>query len=326
MDKPTLSQNFSNVLLVSMPVNYKAVIINMLPGAHIDTKELSQVKTQKYKNINILSVFIHDLVNKNTLSKFPQLEAVVTRSAGYDHLPLDWMKKHKIAGYYLGDYSTEGVSEFTLSLILALLRRISEGCATTKELKWDRSNLINQSLNGTTIGVLGTGKIGAAVVSLLLALGAHVIGYDIIQNSQLKKLKKFRYISNFKSFLSQSSVLTIHVSLNSYTKNMIDWKALKSLPKGAYVVNTSRGGVIDQAAMEKALQSEHIAGYATDVLPGEPHPSDLKRFKNLSNVILTPHLAAYDKNTIHKRYKYTNKVIRALLSRNQKTLKQFRIV
>lgn len=326
MGKTRPFQILSHVLLVSVPSSHKNFVISLLPDAHIESIPLSQTLAQKYPYIRILSVFIHDPIKSDILKIFPNLEAVITRSAGYDHLPLEWMKKNTVAGYYLGDYSTKSVAEFTVGLILALIRRIPEGSAVTKKLKWDRLHLVNQSLKGTTVGVLGTGKIGKAVIHLLLYLGAHVIGYDIVQNKSLKKLKRFSYRNDFRSFLSQSNVLTIHVPLNSRTKHIINKKALQSLPKGAYVINTSRGGTIDQSAMEETLRSGHIAGYGADVLPGEPQPPDLKRFRRFENVILTPHLAAYDKNTIRKRYEYTDKVIRAILNRDQKTLKSFRII
>ncbi|MDA2936313.1 2-hydroxyacid dehydrogenase [Patescibacteria group bacterium AH-259-L05] len=325
-DKTTSTKKFPNVLLVSVPLSDKSFVKKLFPGAYIETRPLSPRLARKYQDINILSVSFHDSVPKETLKIFSRLKAIITRSDGYDHLPLDFMKKNNIAGYFLGDYAVKGVSEFTIGLIIALLRRIPEGNAITKKLKWDRSNLINQSLIGTTVGVLGTGKIGAAVVRLLLRLGAHVIGYDIVQNKSLKKLKRFRYVNSFQSFLSQSHVLTIHVPLNSHTRHMIDQKALRTLPRGAYIVNTGRGSVIDQRAAEKALRSGHVAGYGADVLPGEPHPPDLKRFKNLDNVILTPHLAAYDKDSIYKRYEYTTKITRALINKNYTTLKQFRII
>ncbi|MDA2922748.1 D-isomer specific 2-hydroxyacid dehydrogenase family protein [Patescibacteria group bacterium AH-259-L07] len=317
---------FSNVLLVSVPSSDKDFVKGLFPGEYIEASPLSRTLARKYQDISILSVSFQDSVSKETLKVFSSLKAVITRSDGYDHLPLDWMKAHAIAGYFLGDYSVEGVSEFTTGLIISLLRRIPEGNAVTKKLRWDRSHLVNQSLKGTTIGVLGTGRIGAAVVRLLLALGANVIGYDIIQNKALEKLKRFQYINKFQSFLSQSQVLTTHVPLTNKTKGMIGKKEIKLLPQGAYIVNTARGEIIDQAAVEETLQSGHLAGYGADVLPCEPHPPDLKRFKNFNNVILTPHLAAYNKDSIYKRYEYTAKTIRAILDHKQKTIQSLRVV
>jgi phosphoglycerate dehydrogenase-like enzyme len=276
---------------------------------------------------------VHDPVTPATLEGFSSLKAIVTRSTGFDHLPLDWLKERGIAAYALGGYSTRSVADLTVAMIVSLLYRVPEAMAQTQgafrggaEPGWLRGHLTGRALAEVTVGVLGTGRIGSHVVALLSAMGGRTIGYDIAPSATVNRIRGFRYVRSLDALFSGSDVLTLHIPLTDETRNMVDQHALRHLPPRALLVNTARGGVVDQPAVEAALRSGRLAGYAADLLPGEPTPPDLKRFRNMANVLLTPHLAAYNTQSNRARYETAARVAKAVLRSKAEAVKDLRIV
>lgn len=297
-----------------------------LAGAPAMEAPLSPDATEAHPDARVLAVAYSDPVTPSVLEAFPRLEAVVTRSDGYEHLPADWMQERGIPGYHLGDYAVPAVAEFTLMALVALLRRVPEGAARTRAGGWDRRGLAGRGLRDVTVGVIGTGRIGSEVVRRLVALGGDVIGYDIEPDPELDALAGFRYVATADDLFERSDALTVHVPLTGATEGLVDAHALGRLPPGAVVVNTARGRVVDQEAVERLLRDGHLTGYAADVLPGEPSPPDVERFRDLENVLLTPHLAAYDRGTLRERYARTATIARAILTGSARDVQQWQCV
>lgn len=317
-----------DALLTSVPEQERSFARDHLDGARIERRELSPELAREHAEVSILSPMIHDPVTVETLEIFEDLDAIVTRSDGYDHLPSEWMRSNDVQGFHLDDYATESVAHHAMTFILASLRRVPEGMAMTldEDAGWDRSTLMNRHLQDATIGVLGTGKIGSRVVEILSTFGARVRGHDIDPDSSLEQRPGFAYADGLEDLLRDSDVLTVHVPLDETTEELIGERELNKLPEGAVLVNTARGGIVDQQAVADALGEEQLAGYAADVLPGEPDPPDLELFSGHDRVMLTPHLAAYDERTTNARYEYTARVVDALLGDDEKTLRRFRVI
>ncbi len=316
----------STVLATSVPDNERPLANEHLAGATITDQPLSKGLVDEHAEARILSCMIHDPVSVSLLDGFAALEGVVTRSDGFDHLPLGWLEDQGIPAYHLHDYAVPAVTEHTLGFILALLRRIPEAQATTLgEHRWDRSQLAGRGLPDVTIGVLGTGRIGSRVVRALAGLGATVVGHDTNPDDTLAELDGFAYAGSYEDLLAVSDVLTIHVPSKEDTRGMVDERALDRLPDGALLVNTARGDIVDQAAVERALRDGHLAGYAADVMPGEPEPPGLSRFADLDEVLITPHLAAYDHRTTSLRYERTAEIVQALLDGAPSRVERYRI-
>lgn len=275
----------------------------------------------------MLAPMIHDPVEVSALERFDGLEAVVTRSDGYDHLPLEWLRERGIRGYNLGGYATTSVAHHALMLSLMVLRRVPEGTARTLggDPSWDRSRLMGRHLEDVSVGVLGVGRIGSQVARLVTSLGGDVLGYDIEPDASMEAVQGFRFVGSLEALLRSSDVLTVHVPLDESTRGMVGAKALELLPEGACLVNTARGGIVDQKAVEDALVEERLGGYAADVMPGEPEPPDVDRFQGMDRVVLTPHLAAYDERTTRARYERTGRIAQAVLEEREDEVETYRV-
>ncbi len=310
-----------DVVLVSVPDRERPYVDELLPGSVVLADRLSPRLAAEHAATRVLSVMVHDAVDAESLDGFDGLDAVVTRSAGFDHLPLDWFRKHGVPAYALGGYSTTSVAHLTVAMILGLLYRIPEAMAQTQGAfrggrgapGWDRSALAGRHLEEVTVGVVGTGRIGSHVVRTLTAMGAHVAGFDIEPDEAVAATPGFEYVDSLDALLESSHVVTLHVPLTARTGGMIGPEELARMPEGSVLVNTCRGEVVDQAAVEHALKDGRLAGYAADTMPGEPDPPDLARFADRQDVLLTPHLAAYNPFTIRARYETTARIVRAVL-------------
>ncbi len=271
---------------------------------------------------------IHDHVEVEALEVFRALEGIVTRSDGFDHLPLRWMRENGVRGYHLGGYATESVAHHALMFMLMLLRRVPEAGGVVGGMSpvWDRSSLMGRHLEDVTVGVLGVGRIGSKVASLVSGLGGRVVGFDIDPDPRLEVLEGFRFVSSLDALLERSDVLSLHVPLDSSTRGLIGDEALAMLPEGACLVNTARGGIVDHDAVVEALWADRLGGYATDVLPGEPTPPDLERLAGLERVVVTPHLAAYDERTVDARYARTARIVDALVTGEGGSVENLRVV
>lgn len=327
------ASRYDDVLLTSVPAADHAAVRAFLPGARVETAPISEALVARHHDARVVAVMIHDPVDETLLSGFDDLRGVITRSTGYDHLPLGWMRRHGVVACNLGDYAVPGVAHLALGFILALLRRTPEAMAMTQGAarggqdppRWDRSGLVGRSLLDVTVGVLGTGRIGSRVVRDLVGLGATVVGHDLVRDPDLEKLAGFRYVDPLPAFLAASEVLTVHLPLTAETDQIIDRHALGLLPRGALLVNTARGRVVDTLAVLRALRSGRLAGFAADVLPGEPEPPLLPRLRDETNVLLTPHLGAYDRRSIEERYKATAEAARAILGPDPVLLNRYQV-
>lgn len=314
-------------VLTSVPDQELAFAREHVAGARLEQRELGPELAREHSDVDVLSLMIHDPVETATLEIFDDLDAIVTRSDGYDHLPRAWMRTNSVAGYHLHDYATESVAHHALAFILAGIRRVPEGMTMTlANGGWDRSPLMNRHLEDVTIGVLGTGKIGSRVVEILTDLGADVRGHDIEPDPALADREGFAYAGGLDELLETSDVLTVHVPLDETTETMIGAEELVRLGEGGVLVNTARGDIVDQAAVEQALRDGQLAGYAADVMPGEPDPPDVARFQGFDNVVLTPHLAAYDERTTEARYERTARIVDAVLAGEEGQVETFRVI
>lgn len=315
------------LLATSIPETEHALAERHLPGALLTGEPLSPGLAQAEPEARVLAVMIYDPVLPETLARFPALEAVITRSDGTDHLPLPWLEDHGVGAYHLEGYATESVAELTLLLLLALARRVPEAMRSTGGAPpvWDRSALVGRSLRALTVGVLGTGRIGSEVVRLLSGLGVATVGHDLVRDRDLEDLPGFDYARDLDDLLGRIDALSVHVPLDARTRDLVDARALERLPAGALLVNTARGGVVDQEAVVAALSSGRLAGYAADVLPGEPDPPHLAALARHPRVLLTPHLGAHNHATFARRYEATAGIARAVLEGEEKRVARYRV-
>lgn len=249
-------------------------------------------------------------LKSDRLSITTNLKLIATRSTGYDHIDLAYCKEHGISVVTVPAYGEKPVAEFTFALMLALTRKITLAHdATRKRESTDTTHFEGVNLFGKTLGVVGTGKIGAAVVHIAKGFRMNVVAYDPYPKEELAKSEGFVY-TTLEDLLMQSDIVTLHVPYMSATHHLLNAEKLAQMKKGAYIINTARGGLIDTNALLDALRDGRIGGAALDVLEGEHDLDDefslinsnagMERLNTviqdhvligLNNVIVTPHIA-----------------------------------
>ncbi len=231
-------------------------------------EELNESTASKVKDFDAISVFIASDVNKKVISKLPKLKIIVTRSTGYDHIDLKECNKRKIDVFNVPYYSENTVAEHTFALILSLSRNIHKSYVRTMQGNFSIEGLSGFDLKDKTIGIIGGGRIGMHVARIARSLGMHVRVYDINRDNFLSEVINFKYLE-LDELLKVSDIVSLHVPENKHTHHMIDKKALNKMKKGAILINTARGGLVDSNALLEALEKAQIGGAGLDVIEGE---------------------------------------------------------
>jgi D-3-phosphoglycerate dehydrogenase len=253
-------------------------------------------------------------IPKEVLEKAERLKVIGVLGAGVDHIDVDFAEKRQIQIVRTPAALTDTVAEFTIGLMLALLRKIPMADAAVRKGEWDKkySDLVGTDLMEKTVGIIGLGLIGSAVAKRLKAFGVNLVYYKRSRNFELEKKLGIKY-APLEQLLAASDIISIHVPLTAETRHMISHEEFSQMKRGVYVVNTSRGAVMDEEALCNALLSGRVAGAALDVFKSEPIDRDSPLI-GLDNVILTPHLAASSKEALRRMsVAVVEEVIRILL-------------
>ena len=275
-------------------------------------EDLNLENVAKFKDYEVISGFINSQFSKEILVQLPKLKFIATRSTGFDHIDLKACQEKEILVANVPSYGSHTVAEYTFGLLLCLIRKIYDAYHRVRETgSFDLEELKGRELFNKTLGIIGTGRIGINVIKIANGLGMKVIAYDKYPNDELEQQLDFIYVS-FEELLKQADIITLHVPYNSDTHHLLNKNNITLIKTGAYVINTSRGGVIETEALYQALKSGQIAGAALDVLEEEGEIKEEQEllvkgkiteseklkttllnhiFIDLDNVIVTPHNA-----------------------------------
>jgi D-3-phosphoglycerate dehydrogenase / 2-oxoglutarate reductase len=216
---------------------------------------------------------------------------------GVDNVDLAAATKSRIVVTNVPDYCIDEVSDHALALLLALARRISAADALVKVGAWDVvAHEGIRRLRGQTLGLLGFGKIGKALAAKARSLGMRVIAYDPYLGPEVISANGAEATS-LDGLLAEADAISIHVPLSTETRNLIGDRELARMKPTAFIINTSRGGIVDEEALASALRKGRLGGAALDVLSVEPPPPD-HPLRQTPNIILTPHLAFYSRESV----------------------------
>ena len=193
---------------------------------------------------------------------------VATRSTGFDHVDLEACRARGIRVANVPTYGENTVAEHTFAIILMLARRIHESIAQVRSGHIERANLTGFDLQGKTSGVVGAGRIGLHVIRIARGFGMKVLAFDTRRDPFLAELMSFEY-SDLDRLLEASDIVSLHCPLNAATRHMIGPEQFARMKRGALLINTSRGGLVDTDALIEALDSGRLAGAGLDVLEGE---------------------------------------------------------
>lgn len=288
----------------------KDYVRGKMSGFHLSISDKELLSPDDVKpDTEVLGVFVGSKVDKTVFAKLPRLKLVVTMSTGFDHIDLESAKKRKIPVCNVPTYGENTVAEHAMSLILALSRKLFPSVKRVKEGSFNYEGLRGFDLKGKTLGVVGTGHIGAHVIRMAKGFDMNITAFDAFPNKKLEKELGFTY-APLEKLLASSDVITLHLPLFKETMHLINKKNIKKVKKGAYIVNTARGGLIESEALVWAIENGQIAGAGLDVLEEEDslsHPEHLVQRDYSSeqiktalmsnilidhpNVIITPHNA-----------------------------------
>jgi D-3-phosphoglycerate dehydrogenase len=237
-----------------------------------------------------------DKVTERVVNSATHLRVISKHGAGYDNIDLKAAKKRGITVVYApgGEHETS-VADMTVALILACARQIPTMDRSMKQGEWKR--FTSTEMRGKVLGIIGMGRIGESVVERLAGFKMRIIAYDIKQNELLSKKYNVEY-TKLEQLLKISDFVSIHLPLNKNTTNMISVNELNLMKPSSYLINTARGGIVDEDALYEMLRDNRIAGAAIDVFKNEP-PED-EKLQLLANVIATPHVSGYTVEALHR--------------------------
>jgi len=221
-----------------------------------------------------------------------KLKVIVRAGTGYDNIDIEESNKHGIVVLITPLGNANAVVELTIGLMLNFARNIYKANASMREGKWDKKFLRGSELQGKTVGVIGLGNIGAAVVKKCQSFNMNAIAFDRFVPKKRGQDLGAELLDNFDDFLARSDYITIHVPLTAQTKDLISYSEIGKMKSTAIIVNVARGGVVNEQALYEALKTNKIRGACIDVFSKEPVGPKDAPFIELDNCIATPHLGA----------------------------------
>jgi glyoxylate reductase len=286
------------VLITPSKINIPEEISDILKP-HSD---VTYVKILNEKNLKDAVAVIPGVqpINSDFLDMSPNLKIVARFGVGYDAVDVMECTKRKVYVTHTPDVLSGGVADLTWALILSFMRRILEADQFTRE-SWangEHSFPFGWDLEGKVLGFFGLGRIGSEVLKRAQGFDVITQYYDIIRNESMEKKYGVKFVEK-ENLLKTTDILTIHVPLLPTTRHILSEKEFKLMKSTAILVNTSRGAVIDEKAMVKALKQGEIMGAALDVFEKEPIPFN-NPLLELDNVITTPHIASATHGTRRK--------------------------
>ncbi len=246
-----------------------------------------------------LVTLLSDTINASVLSVAPQVRIVANYAVGYNNIAVEELHTQGIVVTNTPGVLTNSVAEFTIALMMALVKRIPEADRFTRAGKftgWASELLLGSDVAGKTLGLVGVGRIGSEVAKRAsLGLGMNVRYYDVARSEVAEAASSCSYCEDIDTLLAESDVVSIHVPLLPTTQHLIDGRRLSLMKRSAYLINTSRGPIIDETALVHALQTGIIRGAALDVFEREPELTP--GLASIENVILAPHIASASEET-----------------------------
>ena len=277
----------------------------------LNEESIKSLTQEDLDGVMIISVFIDSELTEDVINSFKNLRIISTRSTGIDHINTKAAERRNIKIINVMNYGSTSVAQYTFGLILALVRNIVYAADCTKQYRAGSISFIGRDISVLTLGVVGTGAIGGAVCRLAAAFGMKIYAYDLNEKQELKEGCNVEYVS-LEYLLQNSDIVTLHLPYTGINKNMISYSQFAMMKENAYLINTSRGEMVDIKALKTALDDKQIKGAALDVLSCENYnvkceelvkePDSIplecqeevkitREIIKYPNVIITPHIA-----------------------------------
>ena len=279
-------------ILVSDSISESAVEL-LKENFNVDIIEASPQKLLEIiNNYDALIVRSRTKVTKEVIETGKNLKVIGRAGIGVDNIDVSIATQRKIPVVYAPRGSTISVAEITVGQILSLARQLPYADRTTKEGKWLKKDLLGIEIYGKQLGLIGMGRIGVEVAKRCQAFGMKVMAFDPYVQASFAEEHNIELVTNVSEVLKRSDFISIHALLTDETKHMINKESINLMKKTAYIINYSRGGIIEENDLIEALESNRIAGAALDVFEKEPLKIGSKLLENAPNLYLTPHIGA----------------------------------
>jgi D-lactate dehydrogenase len=257
-------------------------------------------------------VFVNDKLDRDCLQQLAAtgVRHAALRCAGFNQVDLAAAKEFGIAITRVPAYSPHAVAEHSVALLLTLNRKIHRAHNRVREFNFSLAGLVGFDLHGKTVGIIGTGKIGRCTAQIFRGFGCHVLAYDPVPSVAWAAENQIRH-SSLDDVLAQSDILSLHLPLTKDTHHLLNGRSLAQMKRGAYLVNTSRGKLVDTTALIEVLKNGHLGGVALDVYEEEEgiffedhsehgllEDDELSRLLSFPNVLVTSHQAFLTKEAL----------------------------
>lgn len=258
-----------------------------------------EVIIEKVRDVDALASLLSDKIDAEVFDAAPKLKIVSQMAVGFDNIDVKEATRRGVYVTNTPGVLTETTADFAWTLLMAVARRVVEADKYVRtgrwKVGWHPSMLSGRDVYGATIGIVGAGRIGSAVARRARGFNMRILYYDVVARPELEKELCVKRV-DLETLLRASDFVSVHVPLIKATYHLINAEKLKLMKKTAYLINNSRGPVIDEEALYKALKEERIAGAALDVFEQEPTSVDNPLLK-LDNVVVAPHISSSSHET-----------------------------
>jgi glyoxylate reductase len=281
---------------------------------HRGDQQITRVELlKKVEEIDGLLCLLSDKIDKELINRAAKLKVISDFAVGYNNVDVDYASRKGIVVTNTPGVLTDATADFTWALLMAVYRRVAEGdrlCREGRFLGWEPMLLLGQDLKHKTLGIMGAGRIGTAVVERSQGWDMSILYFANSRNSFIEENFRARKVA-LKELLEKSDVVSIHLPLAPETKYLINEETLRIMKNSAVLINTARGSIIDEMALVKALKEKWIAGAGLDVFENEPEITP--GLKEFDNVVLAPHIASATLGTRQKMSELAAKNLLAVL-------------
>ncbi len=266
----------------------------------LTTEELkAELAKRPYEGVLSL---LTDPIDRNVLTAAPGVKIVSNYAVGYNNIAVSELKEMGIMATNVPGVMTDTVAEFTVALILAVSKRLVEADRFARDGKfdgWAPELMLGTDLKDKTLGIVGAGRIGSATARrMALGFDMRIKYYDVTRSEDLEKEIDCEFCESLEELLGESDVVSLHAPLLPSTHHLINAERLTLMKPSAYLINTSRGALVDETALVEALKNKTIRGAGLDVFENEPELAD--GLIELDNVVLAPHIASASEETRNK--------------------------
>ncbi len=276
---------------------------------HFYEESLSMSNIKLAEGHTVISCFVNDQLNGSVIRHLAEkgLKLIALRCAGFNHVDLQAAQECNVKVARVPAYSPYAVAEHAVALILALNRKIHKAYNRVRDGNFSLDGLTGFDLHGCTVGVIGTGKIGAVFAGIMKGFGCRILAFDPYKNAEIEAFTEY---CSLDTLLEQSDIISLHLPLSPATFHLIDEQKTQKMKQGVMLINTSRGGLVDTKAVIAALKSGKIGSLGLDVYEEEEglffhdHSGDiiqddtLARLLTFNNVLITSHQAFLTQNAL----------------------------